>query len=363
MKRYFAIFVALFGVMTIVSTAQMADIKAHLGLSRDTILIGDTLTLYIDIEKDIAHDISIPSFKGGKLTETIEIIEGPTLDTLSDKDRVTKLRVKYLITSFDAGNYVLDSFVILSGKAEPFDTVFTLGSALLSVTTFEIDTTKDVAFDIRTILDAPYSWAEFELFVADNWLIILVAIIILAAIAFVVWRYLKRRAAKRNLRRALPPHIRAINSLENVRNKKLWQGGHIKEYFSAITDIIRTYMEERYGIAAMEMTSKEILTALRSMHTEEKLLSAMSELFKVSDLAKFAKALPDSEECETAYFDAYYYVEQTKEIVVEEPGAEELAELETAPPKSEVGSEVGSEIENETQIETKVDKDAKYRGE
>ncbi len=356
MKKYFAIFIAIFGVVTLYSTAQMVDTKARMGISKDSIMLGDTLSLFINIDKDMASEISIPMFKDGKLTDKLEIIEGPIVDTLYDENRTIGLRINYVITAFDAGNYILDSFPVLTGTKEPFDTLFARGNDVLVVGTFAIDTTQDVPEDIKPIQDAPFSWAEFKAYIADNWIVILAILVVIGVIAFGVWWYIKRKRALRAARKAVPPHLRAINSLENIRNQKLWQSGQVKEYFSAITDVLRTYMEDRYGISAMEMTSKEILAALRSMHTEEKLLKSMGELFAMADLAKFAKATPEAEECETAYFDAYYYVEQTKPIEIEEVDIDKLEDHNVLEVKTEIEKESSTKSETPTNKEAEAER-------
>lgn len=331
MRKYFAPLALLFFISTLWTTAQMVETRATMGISKDTMLIGDTVTLYIDIEKDMVQNIAIPDFTDGMLTDKIEIIEGPTIDTISEDNRAVHLRLSYVITAFDAGGYIMDSFPLMIGNAEPFDTLYARGSGLLAVGTFEIDTTKDAIADIKPIIATPYSWDEFVEDLKANWLLFSIIAILVAAIVIGVLWYLKRKRARLEALKALPPHVRALSSLENIRNQRLWQDGKVKEYYSEITDVLRTYMEERFGVYAMEMTSSEILAALKAMHTEAKLMSAMSSLFEISDLVKFAKVTPEGDECETAYFDAYYYIEQTKpvEIIVPNDDVDEAENTKT----------------------------------
>ena len=79
--------------------------------------------------------------------------------------------------------------------------------------------------------------------------------------------YLKKRKKAEPVFRApvkikLPPHQIALDALENLRNKKLWQSGQIKEYHTELTDIIRDYVYGKFAIHAPELTSDEILNAL-----------------------------------------------------------------------------------------------------
>lgn len=311
--RKILVILSLLAALPFVAKGQLMEPRAKMVMSTDSIMIGDTLTLGVEITKDLAQDISIPTFKENKLTEKIEISDGPRIDTISIDGRNIVLCVNYTITSFDAGNYKLDSFPVLVGLKEPFDTLFALGGDLLKVGTFEIDTTKDKPEDIKSIIDAPYSWAEFKGWMADNWWIIAIVVVGLGAIGFGLWWWLRRRKEKIEATAAIPPHIAAITSLETLRNRKLWQNGRMKDYFSELTDILRLYIERRYGVSALEMTSAEILLALKELNADDqKLIASMRELFQMADLAKFAKMIPDADDCETLYFDAYYYVEQTK---------------------------------------------------
>lgn len=311
--------ITLFAViLSFGANAQLLETTAKMSLSRDSVMIGDTVSLYIDIAKDMSEEISIPTFKENKLTKLIEIIGDRYIDTVSVKGREVNMRLTYTITSFDAGGYVLDSFPILKGLSEPFDTLYARGNDIMNVGTFEIDTTKDNPIDIKPLLQAPYSWAEFKADLTNNWHWILAIFIALGAGALGVIWYLKHRAKVIERAKPLPPHIVALSALDRIHHEKLWQDGKIKEYYSDITDTLRTYLEGRYNIGAMEMTSAEILLSLKVEQTNPKLMTSMKNLFETADLAKFAKAVPDAEDCETAYFDAYYFVEQTKIEVIEE---------------------------------------------
>lgn len=318
MKRHFLLLaIIVLGVTGV--RAQMVETSAKISISRDSIMIGDTLTMYVDVEHDMATILSIPTFNEGKMTERLEIASGPEVDTIFADGRRQNVRLKYVITSFDAGGIILDSFPLLQGKTEPFDTVFARGGSLLSIGTFEIDTLQDKPFAIHGTLNAPYSWGEFVADFVANWhWFVVILVVIIATIFGVV--YFRRRALRRELRRIpLPPHIVAMAALDKIYEEKIWQEGKMKEYFSSVTDTLRVYIDGRYGVGAMEMTSGEIMAAIKDFKINDRLTSSLRALLDISDLAKFAKAIPSDEECEEVYNDARFFVEQTKEIeIIEE---------------------------------------------
>lgn len=313
MKRF--LLTILLCATVLASFSQLAPTTAKMSLSADSVLIGDTVRLNIDIDKDVAQEISIAMFKDNRLTEQIEIIGNPILDTLSRDGRHIKLRLGYVLTSFDAGSYKLEKFPLLLGQKEPFDTIYAHGQVLMNVGTFEIDTLKDQPYDIAPVMDAPWQWDELWDWIGTNWVLIAGILAGLIVIGGAIWWWLRRKAHKEALA-SLPPHIKAILALEALHSKKMWQSGQVKEYFSVLTDILRLYIENRYGTAAMEMTTPEILAALKS-ENPEKIIAPIRELLSLTDLVKFAKLQPDAQQCETSYFDVYYYVEHTKQEVVE----------------------------------------------
>ena len=113
-----------------------------------------------------------------------------------------------------------------------------------------------------------------------GWIVLLV--ILLAALAYIAYRiYVKRFARKRedvSPEELLPPHEKALMALSQLRDEKLWQGGREKEYYTHLTDILREYLSGRFGIQAMEMTSSQIVEALRSNQETRLLNKQMKEI-------------------------------------------------------------------------------------
>ena len=111
-----------------------------------------------------------------------------------------------------------------------------------------------------------------------------------------------------------PPHVAAIKQLEKLHTQKLWQSGKSKQYYTGLTDILREYLAGRYNFQAMEMTSAEIIARIRELSVEERASKRLGSLLEVADFVKFAKYEPDAVQNEDAYQDAYYFVEETKQL-------------------------------------------------
>ena len=141
------------------------------------------------------------------------------------------------------------------------DTVYS-NQVALKVSTIPVNADKPEEFnDIKTVWKPPFVWADYYPIIYG----ILLALFLICVIAYIV----KRIRAKKSLipfkkeEPKLPPHEQAIKELDEIKQQKLWQQGRSKEYYTLITDTLRKYIEERFGINAMEMTSGEILDLIR----------------------------------------------------------------------------------------------------
>ncbi len=69
--------------------------------------------------------------------------------------------------------------------------------------------------------------------------------------------------------------------------------GEVKEFHIAAADMLRTYAERRYGVDAREMTTHEVLAALRKRRADARFVDGLSAFLEQCDLVKFAKVRPD----------------------------------------------------------------------
>ena len=357
MKRYQKIYFTLlagllFGPINFQSAlAQERAPEIHTRFTRDTIMIGDQFGMHLNIEKDVAQEIQLPQFEKNQLTPQIEVLGIDRIDTLSQNGRRIKLCVSYRLTSFDEGTHTLGGFPVVwssslnDAKAGKADTVFAPETMQLTVGTFDIDTTKQQIFDIKRPINTPLIFDEIKEYVYWG----AAAAVLLAVIIYLVIKYIRRRKGRTGPKRVVPPHVQAIRALEKLHSRKLWQNGKHKEYYSQLADIVRIYIEGRYGIGALEMTSDQILDAMREVN-DERLREKLRELFSLADLVKFAKMTPSPEDNEQAYFDAYFYVEETKEIP--DPAQSPAAAGATATDATEIpGDDPEPDPENEDKEE------------
>ena len=305
---------ALLGATT--TAAQAPTVEAR--LVPDSIGIGDTFTLEIDVERDQVQVTEFPLYEDDG---NLELVRSLPVDTLSQEGRRLRLRKRYVLQAFSEGRYNLGRPGVLYADKNIVDTLRTADSLRLDVGTFQIDTARQTIHDLKPQRTLPLRAEEFTGYLFGG----LFLLLNLAGLLFALRYHLAKRGKHLGdlFRPAppAPPHVEAIRALEGLHNQKLWQNNRHKAYYSGLTDILRRYLADRYGIGAMEMTSDEIIDAVRPLDLPRKSALELAALLREADLVKFAKATPEAARNEEAYQWAYYFVEETKPVE-EQPSAE-----------------------------------------
>ena len=275
----------------------------------DSIGIGDRFLYSIEVEKDLMQDIYFPDYKNGNV-EYYELIEDRPVDTLSREGRRLKLRKSYLMAAFQEGiHQVLPEVMYLDKNI--IDTLQGDDTLKLMVTTFEIDSTSHSVFDLKPQRTLKFKFGEISGYVM--WTAIAIAIIVVLVIiaSRILAHYSKSFKTIFKPAPPLPPHEIALRDLRKLHSERLWQEGKHKQYYSGLTDILRAYIAGQWGVGALEMTSDEIIEAMRSIELPRKQAMDLNDILRSADLVKFAKAMPEAEENEAAYSAAWEFVNQT----------------------------------------------------
>lgn len=290
--------------------------------SRDSILVGERVVISTRLSvPDGTPLVAVPYSNTLQSADTIartgadtslqklssiEVLKELTLDTLSLKKGIREIDAKVMVTSFDTGVFKLPMPQVLTSGSQLPDNI-SFYDKLLTVSTVQIDTTGFVMSDIKGQIEYPITFKEVLPWIA--------AALALIAVIYLVYRYIKHRRENRGFfgkqKVADPPHIVALRELEKIRNQKLWQSGKEKVYYTGITDTLREYIEQRFGLTAKEKTSSEILEELKTVDLDKKSYEELSGLFSVSDLVKFAKYSPSVGENEEAVPTAVRFVNST----------------------------------------------------
>jgi hypothetical protein len=314
MKRFSAI---IFFLIAICSLSQGQEVTVSASFDTSRIYLGDQTWYSIMIEQPVNAKVSMMPIKDS-LVKNIEILTGPLTDTLNIGNGRQRLTSKYLITSFDSGYYRVPP-VFAEIESESGIKRYYSDYSLLEVLRVKItppDTASKI-FDIIKPYKAPLTIGEIL-----PWL--LLVILIAALVWGGIWTFKKFRKIKGMPEPVInpdPAHVIAFRNLERLRDEKLWQSGEVKLYYTRLTEILRQYLEDRFGVFSLEMTTSETLDALvKTGFKKDESFQLLKGTLNASDLIKFAKYKPEPADNETHFDNAWKFVERTmqKEEIVSE---------------------------------------------
>jgi hypothetical protein len=310
MKRMKSILkLSLAGLITLlfmtVAQAQMTSVTAT--LDTNAIMIGDQIGLNLKANVPQGFHLQWPEFKD-TIAPHIEMIKTGKIDS-ANHNGFTQFTRHITITSFDSGYFTVPPihFSLIHKGTGKVDTLSTQ-MLYLHVYTPMVDTAK--AFkEIKGIQEEPYTFGEIM-----PW--VLLVLIGIAAIIFLTLFIRNRKKNKplftKKPKPKLPPYEQAIKKLEELRLSRLWQSGKLKDYYTDITDIMKEYFTDRFDFDAWEMTSDEILERLQQEKLNAQAMGKLNEALELSDLVKFAKAVPSPLENETTLNYCVDFVNESK---------------------------------------------------
>jgi len=270
------------------------------------ILIGEQTLLHLTVTADQGKRLIIP-LPQQYITEGVEALQITPPDTTDIKNNRMQIKYDIVVTSFDSALYLLPPFIAIDGA----DTIRS-NQVALKVTPPEVNLENpDEYYDIKDVWKPAFVLADYYALIYG----VLFTLFLICVAGYFIQRMKKRpeKAAEVDTGPKLPPHEQAIKELQAIRERKLWQQGRNKDYYTEVTDTLRRYISARYGTPTMERTSSEILEIMRNEEPHNKeVYDTLKQVLHLSDFVKFAKLVPNPDENELSMFNANLFVEKTK---------------------------------------------------
>jgi len=269
-----------------------------------TAKLGDLIRLSIRVTHPQALAIDPPAFS--KNLGTFEVYASTRLPAEIAGDKAVD-RFEAALQNFTTGQQVLPAFDV--PYRDPMGIVRSVKSSTLTVTIEEVPPGPKDKGDIRGIkgVIGPTAWSPW-------WWLLVAAI----GIGIGVWAWQKRRLARSGppTPPPVPADVTAMEKLHKLGQTDWLATGKTKEYYSAISDILREYLEKGFHTMALERTTSELMRDLRkNPHLSTVWQAELRELLDHCDLVKFAKYRPEPEEGTAALAEAVKFVEETRAIL------------------------------------------------
>lgn len=283
------------------------------------IKIGDQIKFTVTVETDSTDQVIFPE---GQTFSPLETVEALKTDTTRNKDRMTLEKI-YALTQFDSGSYKLPSQRIeINGKGYFTD------SLIVNVETVPVDTLNQKMYDIKDLMIVEKSNSEIWKLVLG----ILAGLLILGGLLYwFVWR--KKPLTEAEKVALLPPYDRALLELRKLENSKYLIQDEYKQYYTELTNIVRSYLEEDVHVAALESTTDELISKLEmrkdagELKLDDDTIGQFKRILQTADLVKFAKSKPPTTVAEEDRRSIEQIVIKTHDALPE-PTEDELLEQE-----------------------------------
>lgn len=311
---------ALFFAATVIAVpaGSTRGVSVKISLDSTYLLMGNTTALHVELSLPAGVAGQLHA-EGDTLTTGVEIASLTKADTTATADGGVLVKQDIVIQSFDSGNYVIPPVIFISAGGDTASS----NSLALKVVPVNVDSLSDIHdyAPVATVERGFWDWLP------SWWGWALGGIILLCgALAwYFLWYRRKGAGVPVRLRPApkpVEPHVLALRRLRKLHDEKLCENGHEKEFYTRLTEILREYIDTRFHINAMEMTSEQILRALRQNDDTRLPEMYMRQILKIADYVKFAKMRPFSEDNVKAYNDAVKFVEDTKPQPPQPQGAD-----------------------------------------
>lgn len=310
MKLHRILTSAMFAAALTASAA--GDVTLKQSLDSAYLMMGRTTTLNIELlGNGSATDGSIVVSKNAYPKEVEVSLPGTGDTTVMDNNRY-QIRRQITIQSFDSGVWQLPPVLYI----ERGETIAS-NALSLKVIPVPVDTLKDI-HDYAGVHDTGSKWYDsLPDWLVDYGLWILLGLLVIAGGVWAYFRYFRKKKAEGAVVKVVkkaPPYEEAVKQLNELRDEHLCENGMEREYYTRLTEILRTYLQERFGINAMEMTSSQILDELEKREETRMPRLIMNRILEMADYVKFAKVRPLLDDNINAWRSAMQFVEDTKPL-------------------------------------------------
>lgn len=285
-------------ILFVLGNSYSQDLKVSIATDKKEVLIGDYVELTLNATWTDASDCRFPTFADtlGKW-DVISISEIQKKQVEDQKAASQKI----IIAGYDSAFFTIPQLPFkVKNKTVLSDSLQVL------VKTVPVDTSKQI-MPIADIISVPNRWY-------DNWYYFIPVLLILLGLG--LYFYFKNRK-KKPTQPPVPkilkkPHEFALENLQALYDKQLWQAGENKLYYIELTDILRTYIEDRFQVSALELTTDELMYEFNKKvkkYNEPK--ENLKKILLVADMVKFAKMEPQATDNEAAFLRAKQFINDT----------------------------------------------------
>lgn len=300
---------------TVQLPSQSSRVAVSASIDTGTIVIGEQRMLHIKVS-NLQSDKQLPPIA----LPTPDMLTNGAIEALTCHNDTTKrkdgiiecIEQNVILTSFEDGRHPVTGIILQceeNGRAillAPEDSIFIEATYATTADTNKCEMRED----------APFQKEKLTIWDIARWILLIWLVVAIVGALIIIIQSRKNHKPIPFLPKPkpVPADKKALNELESLRRKELWQKGRIKKYYTDMTDIVRRFLHNMYGISAAEMTTRQTLRAFHNISDwSEESESILRQLLHQADMVKFAKSEPASHEHDLAMQNAINFVRKVAE--------------------------------------------------
>lgn len=282
--------------------AHAAAVDVTAKALQDHVTVGDEIRLVIQVERPRSFEAYPPAPDTN--VKPFELKRVEAVPTLEGKNRIRQTFVAVL-TIFELGDFKIPPIPIAYADASGHEGKVWTDPVPIKVASIGGVPEKDGKLHP---IKGPVS---LRLAALRNWIFGALAFILAVLLAaLIVIR--RRKKTDDDMESRLPAHERAHLEFERLKKSGLLGEGRLKEFYSGLSDILRRYLERRFKVAAIDLTTAEILSAMKELELPADAREKAKDVLENADLVKFAKYSPSRAITERVEEELLQVVDSTK---------------------------------------------------
>ena len=278
-----------------VATAAVPRVQASIDSA--TVVMGDYAMITVDIADAEKQGLFIDYPESGSEAGAVDFtsVEADTFPG--------GFQYRLKVQAYEPGNVTFPPFRYVYGS----DTARS-NALSLKIMPVELDSLETIN-PMASTVNPPRKWYDY---VPDwvFWALLGVALLAAAVALYLIYR--KHGTLIVRHIKPVDPYEAAMAELGRLRDKRLTESGREKEFYTSLVDILRTYLERRFGIYAMEMSTTQILQTLRNNPQTRDNQPRIKQILELADFVKFANIRPMPDDNIKTFNNVVGFVEDTK---------------------------------------------------
>lgn len=285
LKHYLYILVAIFYAFCL---QAQGNGQANIIVDSTTFSSGDAIKMQVIVNAPVGNTVTFPAIGDLLEKEELELMDqGETEMIKGDVNNTFKKTITF--TAWEPKSYQIPSMTFSYKKGAD---IIKIESASLMVTVVAPTVTGDSTYiaDIKTILAEERNfWDKLYAFFTHP-VVISLLLLGIAFLAFYGFMYYKNRPKTKP---KPSPEAIALQQLDALKAKNLLEKNQFQAFHTDISLILRTYVNNRFKISALERPTSSFLPQLEQhKYMSSKLFEEGQTVLEHADLIKFAKASP-----------------------------------------------------------------------